>query len=1008
MSRSQLGLVVILIVAAVAAFLSLNGDPAATGDPSTGTHPSRTEGGIDDSEPVIDPTGRVGTSPAEQGAKRVEAKAQTPREEEAAVLTGLVTDSRGPIANAKISWYNGTKLEQRIGGLGELADVDFSQIMEQLKSSAKRDAIEARTGDDGRFRLLLPKSQLPLRKPIKLEISAKGYLSTSPKVTPRPGDKTDIGTVTLERGIVLSGVVQNANGLPIKGAHLSQVSADIPFAFGALFDLGNLGKREATDADGRFELTLRKPGEIRLRAKHADYAYAEWNGKAKRGDTIDHIVIRFAPPARISGRVTGLPDGTEVSVAAQRVREKKDDTPLAGMFESVMAQAVPVLGGGGERKSKVDAQGVFQLKGLAQDKRYKVWAQTKRGKYRTVRCSEIATVSAGERGLRIVYAPGVRVTLRVVDQASGEPLTSYTVRAGLTKKIEFGPFSTPTTNPIKQQVKPDKDGRVELLDLRPTGDHGKLTIELKATGYRKLTKRDLRVPAKGSIDLGVFRLEPAKIVRVHVSDRAPGEPIAKARVKLVSGKSPRLARNVTPPAAGLSSLFSGERSSARTDKDGWCELTALRVSPYRIEVRSPKHARHHSDALQLAPGGKNEHRFTLSKGATIEVAVVDPRSKAIADTRVSHKREDGSTDSETTDASGVAHFNHLVPGEHRFRLDKPSDEDFLNISIDFASSSSKKDKPEAPWTTVTVADLATATLTLTQPLRGALHGTITVNAAPLAGARVALRPRDEPVSGSGQAESILLGSLGSLGDFAGLGGKKGKTDPRGRYRIDNWPTGEYRLRISHKDLSTPATAMVVVTEGESRHDVALLTASITGRVTDAEGEPIARARIQVLAAGKGADNRTALALTAMSEMGEMFGLKQQGIKTRANGTYRVDGISAGRTLVLRATSSSHVPANSAEIRLVEGQTKSGVDFKLEEGGAIRISVAEPVQMAAVQATLKGDTKNVPRFAMLKKGRAVLKGLEPGVWLLELRSQRDKGMGTKTVTVEAGKTQRVDW
>ncbi|MDP6424258.1 MAG: hypothetical protein QGG14_05910, partial [Planctomycetota bacterium] len=129
MSRSQLGLVVILIVAAVAAFLSLNGDPAATGDPSTGTHPSRTEGGIDDSEPVIDPTGRVGTSPAEQGAKRVEAKAQTPREEEAAVLTGLVTDSRGPIANAKISWYNGTKLEQRIGGLGELADVDFSQIM---------------------------------------------------------------------------------------------------------------------------------------------------------------------------------------------------------------------------------------------------------------------------------------------------------------------------------------------------------------------------------------------------------------------------------------------------------------------------------------------------------------------------------------------------------------------------------------------------------------------------------------------------------------------------------------------------------------------------------------------------------------------------------------------------------------------------------------------------------------------------------------------------------------
>ncbi len=863
--------------------------------------------------------------------------------------------------------------------------------------------------------------------------------SSADRTAVESGDQgaTDSPAVTFEW--VVQGRVVDLRGMGVADAEVKLLDPRLESSGpAAMLGLGELARaaglakrRVETDADGRFVLELDGEGAFRLLVEHAEHPREEYRGEAENETTVG-VVITLRDGAEIRGRVEGVPDEvTTLSVVARRIN------PLDVASKALMdiSSLVDNVGGGtliGDL-AEVAPDRSFRIAGLDPDDRFHVWAvRTDEGEQPT-KCTERVDVRAGAVGVELRWREPLTIGLRVLDDATGQPLERLAVAAGFVRKVKMMGMSVPiaTKQRLPRTEFPEGEVLIDQLEVQD-GDRETVAIDVGAHGYRTLSRDDIEVPRAGHVDLGEVRLRTAPIVRVSVVAAATGEPVPGASVELdPEGESEpapgeRGSRSISfstnfsatvdsdddPRAAGIEVDTGQAGNSARgvTDSDGVCELTAQFDGAAVVRVTSDEFAPFVSDSFVVAMTGTTERHVSLSAGGTVRLTVVDSHGvvKAGAAVQRTGPFEDDH-EALRVGGDGVHVFERLAVGEHAFRLSAGSvDESGLNVDV-----SGLDDEEPGSRVAVMVAEGVTTEARLVEPVRCNLRGVVLIDGEPLDGASVrCVAAESENGDFNAAAMSVVEGMLGGL---IGLeDARNGSTDVDGRFALEGIPIGARRIFVSHRDLSMPAVRVVTLVEGDNVHDVVLQDTVVRGVVVDADGKPLRGARVTVQGAAIAAADSASLE-GAEEAFATLFGSDSgRGVKTGSDGAFELRGVRADTPLVVRVTARRHVAGEARVRALPAGTDESGVRVALASAGRVRVSargVDGAMTVRAVWVAPPGDTTEHPDVQrMLRNGRATLDGLVPGRWRVRLGGMPnvEEEVEPREIDLVAGETARVDF
>ncbi len=953
---------------------------------------------------------------------------------DAPAVIGRVVDADGtPIAGARIV----CRSRRAAIDFAELADINDPQELAERMRAGQMPAAEEETGADGAFRIPVP----PGTGELGMSIEARGYLLLQRRTVRPADDDIDLGALTLRRGAVIAGRVTDSAGRPIEEARVRRVPPGQRSWFGD-FEVAGMdafdgartsATRTRTDERGRFELAHATPGAFALRVSHADHPVGKLEEHSiEVGETLTDLLVVLESGSEITGRVIGIPEG--VSNLRVLARSKKDaQSKSSGAAAFVLGNPDEIIDGVGfalgERSVDVAEDGTFELRGLNAEKTYGIWAvQGGAGFLQMSACTQRSEAPAGSRGVELRYHEGVSVTFAVVDADSGEPLSELRVAPRL---VGGSGLAAMLSGAMGAQARWSDypNGHVTLSHLRPKKKQ-KLSLRVEALGYAPVSREKIDLPERGSLDLGTLQLRRAPVVRVHVTDAATGAPVAGAAVRLsvveeeggagkTSGRSISYSTSVNVGDGGdfegIRMSFGGDddkNRSGSSDADGLCVLNGFPGRDAQVTVRSADHARYLSSTISLPATGDHEHRADLVVGGSVEVLVVDSNGQPVPQATIEHKDPEKSGGSEKTDAKGVARFERLAPGTHRFKLRRKVGGS-LNIQTRVNVSGSAEPPPDPGWEDVAVRNAAAAKLTLTQPATGSLAGVVRENGLPLSRARVSF------VEGPGgdldaQSEQMaeMQARLESMMGGSG-GGSSARADGDGNYELADLPVGEHRLRIAHRDRAMSTMVSVNVTEGESTFDIELDATVIFGRVVDSDGKPVEGAQISVSPALVGEAREAASAIEGLfSGQNSPFGLgRSGGAKTDVDGEFELRGVRPDAPLVVRARAKGFSPASSDELRVPRGTVRRGVELKVSAAGEIEVRlIGDAPPFSAVKAEYKGEAAEgmAPVMGFLKAGRTTLQGLRPGPWEVQWSAGNNSEKKTQTVEVVAGKTAQAQF
>ncbi len=873
----------------------------------------------------------------------------------------------------------------------------------------------------------------------------------SPSGTASDGAAEDPGAADDEpepAGPWLRGRVVDARGEGLAKARVvlaDERAEQLPFRIGGLDDMmagaGN-GVRTADDGTFAIRMQRREGGDYRLIATHARHPRGGTNGNA----TADKggIVITLRDGVSITGRVLGgPPDAANVRVFCKRIE---------GGIGNAMAGAVIDLGGLvdalgipiGARNSALDEEARFELHGLDPASSYRVWAaqmqgdsdpgawasggdipdDVELGQWR--KTTIVAEFAAGTQGVELMWREPTIVTVRVIDARTNAPIEHLTVSAGTVRELSVLGLSVPVPalRPIPQEEFPG--GIVEVSEFEVTSaESTTLALEIRAEGKKRWIRRDIDGNRTGVIDLGTASLAEAPIVVTEVIDAATGQPIAGAEVELESFEPPgdddgeasersgsvsfSARTNVATPAGPNIDLDDpGGQKKTVTDENGHCRITPVFEGQAHVIVRAEDYALASSEPFSLQPAGEQPITVRLRRGGAVTVRTRDGHGNTLANAVVERQGPvAGDKDTARTNAAGERAFTGLTPGEHQFRLlgTDAGDEGGLRIQLQGLMETGTGE-------TVLVQEGGSAELVLTEPLRGRLTGTVTMNGRPLDRAQIQLLPAglDDEESAAREMASQMIEA--TVGQFLGGTSQTDESDVDGWFEIQAIDIGEYRLVVRHDDLAMPATQPVTVVEGDNQVNVPLQLTIVKGRVVDDRGEPIARASIAALPASPET-------LDVATQMGDARGMLtslfggggSEPIRTDGDGNFELRGVRPGMALAIQAEARLHVTGNTTIEPIPAGTTRDGVEIVLRGGGRVSVSAVGVRGALAARATWAGpapaDGKDPrARDAMLRRSRTTIDGLLPGRWRVEL-----KGLGASEdaqpqfVEIQRGKTAR---
>ncbi|HEX5720596.1 MAG TPA: carboxypeptidase-like regulatory domain-containing protein [Thermoanaerobaculia bacterium] len=454
--------------------------------------------------------------------------------------------------------------DRPVAGAGVVLEPEPPGDMMMIQIGPDDDSVpfEAVADATGRFELRdLPPGTF------KLTARGSGFAPTAvPGLSiPAGAGSTDLGTVTLVRGVALEGYVTGPDGRPIEGAQVSVAEATgDPIAALAR---GEEPPAAVTSLDGFFRVEDRRSGEtVDVEVRRSGYAKGSAPGVQVPSEEPVRIVL--LPSSAVEGRTVD-PDGKPVP-GARIVLDPMGPTAMSrgrAVF-TVEAMKHALSGDDGSFRIEDVPPGTFELMALAAGRQ-------------PANMTSLEVRSGQDlRGVEVVLRPGAVLEGRVL-APGGRPIPGARVSL-----VETGSIGTMRAG----WARTDGDGRYRLDAVPP----GTRLFRADSEGFRERV-RELEVRAgENGLD---FELEGGAEVTGRVVDD-DGVPVPAAAVVLHEGGG------------------SWNLPNAVSRPDGSFTLTGVADGTYRIAAEKEGFALTQGQELTVA-GNVSGVEIRLSTGGAI-------------------------------------------------------------------------------------------------------------------------------------------------------------------------------------------------------------------------------------------------------------------------------------------------------------------------------------------------------------------------------------------------------
>jgi len=870
-----------------------------------------------------------------------------------------------------------------------------------------------------------------------------------------PAAVTEV-TLRGHQGAMVLGRVVDGNGQAVAAANVAMVYLDISRM---LFSADGRSEPIVSDAEGRFRVEHVAAGRVAFVAAARDLAPSNVEELAVvDGGVYEDLVLQLGEGATVGGMVV---DDQQQPVAGAAVELRPVERPNDPQFIKTMLKIRRV-------EATTEADGRFVAKGLTGER---LVVQASKTGYTTAIKSGVAL---DDPKLVIEIRRGAIVRGKVT--IGEEPLTRFRVDTQ-TRDIpkKEGPKTGTPADTSAQGAKTDggatgaernrgrrgssdqdggppwanrpgmregtmqmpegqtmmnrgmdgnwrefqaADGTFELRGIPP----GRIRVRVRADGYLDGASQEVDLLAAQTSDVLVFKLEPGQPVAGHVLDET-GKPVSDAQVTAYKQREDNnrrgpFALNVDPEDFDFLGLSAAtNQRSTISDSKGSFHINSLEPGRYRFTARHPDLAKSSAKDVEVKAGVPTpDVEIRLDAGGGIEGTVTGLATRPLADAlMVAFSIQAGTMRSSTTDKAGFYRIDGLPPGQYivfKSRLDERAD----NIPLELMSNMRLK--------TATVKQGKFTRLDLQDVNEDGVrvYGIVREGTAPV--------PR------------ALITLLGSDRDgVLGMGVRANAAGMDGRYELQGIKPGSYVMQVSRFQGQPVQTTFEIEVPGEARdfaYDVQLPTSSVSGRVVDTRGNPVAGLQVTL-----GSDQGSLGSADGLIGLIAQNGLSQA--RTNADGEFRMRSVAPGTYRVTAGSRQGRGPGgrgfrpggggagdNGEQVHgeasldgvMVDGVTNvEGLLVTVPLAGRITGIVVDgsgnPVAAAEIGYAGTSNKQRKPRGNPLldlitaqarpirssPDGRFEIKGLTPGVY--DLRVEGDALQAGKVSDVKVGEDAATD-
>ena len=809
-------------------------------------------------------------------------------------VSGVVVDEeQRPVVAASVS--------------SEAADSGNPRRMMAMRSF--RSSGRTITGPDGRFSIRLSPEQ-----DLRLRATKKGLpQSKEEAVNLAPAERKTGVVLLIPSGIAVMGIVRDANGDPLPG--VSVAASETPGGRGGMVmrqfvTIGRIGEEEdavRTGSDGTFTLRVQE-GTYDFNFRREGYASKAVRAQSVTASGAEPIETTLEPAVEITGRVTR----GGVGIADVNIN-------TFGMGDSASAVTGP--------------DGSFTLGGLSPGSTRVMLRKE------TELIQDQRTVTAPARDVEFEVPPGGRVSGRVVEKGSSQPVTNF--QAGISTSRGGGGFIMMAPPQLKSFTTDDGSFVLEHVPA------GAMNIVAQAAGYAG-GRVNVQVEEGKTISDVVIELEPG--VRLAGKVTGPnGAPLPDATVMLEPSPTSQFAR-------------SGSMRRATTDANGEFTIDSLEPGEETFVVSHPKYLE--TSKTVTLQGRETRMDVQLSGGQRVTGVVVTDSGMPVSDAEVRAFSASGmSSESARTNASGAFELTSLAPARYRFSASKSGYVDGVVEDVDVSSGANVRIELRTGGTIygrvsgLTEQELAGATVSARSGrlsssaavdpqgsfrIEGAPTGTVQVSASTMSRGFTERRSSStqtvELAAGGSQqvnvefrTDTIVRGRITRNGSplagatvmfqARGSSGSSASTsaDEAGVYSVSGLEEGEYNVMVADSLRFDPYQTTYQVRAGASTFDIDYRTASVRGRVVDAgTNEPIADATVNF----RPSSGETRFARAAMTD---------------PNGNFTLDSVSPGAYTITASRD-----GYGAEVRdeMFGDSGRDGLEIRLSRNDGLKLRVVD--------------------------------------------------------------------
>lgn len=798
----------------------------------------------------------------------------------------------------------------------------------------------ARPRPDGSFEIAAPEPGL-----FRVTLRAAGFVplvqTEIPLVMLAPG--TELPPAALQRDSALDVRVEGPDGHPASGVSLCAVVGSagepVPHPSGEGRRWFPAERCGASGADGRLTVP-RRSGETLLLSV-TDSRYFGQSMTAEPGAATARIRLTATRPEAIEVRGS-------------------DGKPVAGVLARAGNRGIAVTGSDGRALFVLPGEGDIELE--AADGRWAV-ATFPPNRQRT---AKPRIVSLG---------PPETVTGRALDSASRAPLAGALIwdsSTGSALTGADGAFRLPSragrqtvlqavaAGHVRSRQLIQNGGSVALL-LEPAGEiAGRVldgagrpvagaAVHASPVAWRPGLSMDnpvVKTRADGGfllygLPLGTCRLSVSRagfapastVAEAAAPDSRTGVTIVLSAGKTASG---RVVDEQGKPIAGAAvSLTSEEQSAAQesyqavTDAAGAFHLDHLAAGRFRLQAARSGFAPASVPGIEIPdePGEVSLEEIRMEAGAVIEGRVTDPRGAPVSQALVFAQKGEMPPSGDLPDESPALREPLMTGLDGRFRLnDLPR-----GVAFDFQVRRDGFAPANLPGVTAPTAEPLRIEL---RPARRLTGRVLDADGAPLAGATVL--PID---TGAGLGEISL-----SLG---GMDGGRGGTDTEGFFTVSDLTPGVSSFVVRASGYRPALLRNVPIPEDRDAGPVEVTLekgATLTGRVLDGRGAPLAGAMVSVQADANGS-----FQVGGWEDVFLRIGLPAV---TDAEGGYRIEGLVHGGHIASASTSEGRQV--SQPVRIGPGENR--LDLRLAAGVEVsgRVTGEDGAPVAGAEVLLLSE------------------------------------------------------